>query len=490
MSDSRPDLEASPPILIVGDVMLDRYLDGSADRISPEAPVPVLHVRRSFERPGGAANVAVNVAAMGGRPVLVGVVGKDESAGLLRSALAAAAVPPEQLLAAAAIPTTTKTRLIAGHNQIARFDEEQHLADATAQAGLIERIHSQLAAAKLAVISDYAKGVCDATVCRAVIEGGKRLGIRTVVDPKDVDFTKYSGAFCITPNRSEAAAVCQFPIRDSDDGIRAAHAIRDRYGIDWVVVTLGEQGMVVVGDGHAAVIPTRAKRVFDVTGAGDTAVAMLAVALAEGAPIDEACFLANAAAGLQVSRIGTTRITRSEVMQAIDRQTAIAMGKVVGLDGLKLAIQQARSEGKRIGFTNGCFDILHHGHVALLEAAAKECDVLVVGVNSDASVARLKGPPRPFVPAPAREAVLAALASVSWVCEFEGDTPLDLIRAIEPDVLIKGADYKAADVVGADIVIARGGRVVTPLFVANVSTTNIVDRILAAQHDGSGKGPS
>jgi D-beta-D-heptose 7-phosphate kinase/D-beta-D-heptose 1-phosphate adenosyltransferase len=239
--------------------------------------------------------------------------------------------------------------------------------------------------------------------------------------------------------------------------------------------------MVVVSNGRVAVIPTQAKGVFDVTGAGDTAVAMLAVALAEGMPLEDACVLANAAAGIQVSRIGAARISRSEVMAAIDAQSTLAQGKVLGLEALQVAVRQTRLEGKTIGFTNGCFDILHHGHVALLEAAARECDLLVVGVNSDASVTRLKGAPRPYVPSAARQAVLAALSSVAWVCEFDGDTPLELIRALEPDVLIKGADYKAADVVGGDLVLARGGRVVTPLFVANVSTTNIVDSILASR---------
>ncbi|RLS71252.1 MAG: bifunctional heptose 7-phosphate kinase/heptose 1-phosphate adenyltransferase, partial [Planctomycetota bacterium] len=295
------------------------------------------------------------------------------------------------------------------------------------------------------------------------------------------DFSRYGNASVITPNRSEAMAVCGFPIRDSDDAIRAAESIRARFGIAAVVVTLGEQGMVVVSSGSVAVIPTQAKGVFDVTGAGDTAVAMLAVAIAEGMPLEDACVLANAAAGIQVSRIGAARISRSEVLAAIDAQSTIAQGKVLGLETLQIAVRQARGEGKKIGFTNGCFDILHHGHVALLEAAARECDLLVVGVNSDASVTRLKGAPRPYVPSAARQAVLAALSSVAWVCEFAGDTPLELIRALEPDVLIKGADYKVADVVGGDLVLARGGRVVTPLFVANVSTTNIVDSILASR---------
>jgi D-beta-D-heptose 7-phosphate kinase/D-beta-D-heptose 1-phosphate adenosyltransferase len=469
------------PVLIVGDLMLDRYLDGPVERISPEAPVPVLHVRRTFERAGGAGNVAANVNAMGGSAILIGAVGRDPAADLLRKVLGEADVDTATVVDTPTIPTTTKTRLLAGHSQIARFDEESPLNDAAARDAILERVATHLPKARVAILSDYAKGVCDTAVCRAVIEGAARAGIPTIVDPKGADFSRYCNASVITPNRSEAMAVCGFPIRDSDDAIRAAESIRGRFSIAAVVVTLGEQGMVVVSDGRVAVIPTQAKGVFDVTGAGDTAVAMLAVALAEGMPLEDACVLANAAAGIQVSRIGAARITRSEVMAAIDAQSILAQGKVLGLEALQIAVRQARVEGKKIGFTNGCFDILHHGHVALLEAAARECDLLVVGVNSDASVTRLKGAPRPYVPSAARQAVLAALSSVAWVCQFDGDTPLELIRALEPDVLIKGADYKAADVVGGDLVLARGGRVVTPLFVANVSTTNIVDSILASR---------
>ena len=477
----RPATSQSLPVLIVGDLMLDRYLDGPVERISPEAPVPVLHVRRTFERAGGAGNVAANVGAMGGTPVLIGAVGHDPAADLLRRVLGEADVNTATIVDTPTIPTTTKTRLLAGHSQIARFDEESPLTDGVARAEILARVAKHLPAARVAILSDYAKGVCDAAVCRAVIEGAARAGIPTIVDPKGSDFSRYCNAAVITPNRSEATAVCGFPIRDSDDAIRAAESIRARFSIAAVVVTLGEQGMVVVSEGRVAVIPTQAKGVFDVTGAGDTAVAMLAVALAEGLPLEDACVLANVAAGLQVSRIGAARISRSEVLAAIDTQSTIAQGKVLGLEALKSAVRQARGEGKKIGFTNGCFDILHHGHVALLEAAARECDLLVVGVNSDASVTRLKGAPRPYVTSAARQAVLAALSSVAWVSEFDGDTPLELIRALEPDVLIKGADYKAADVVGGDLVLARGGRVVTPLFVANVSTTNIVDHILASR---------
>ena len=288
----------------------------------------------------------------------------------------------------------------------------------------------------------------------------------------------------ITPNQGEAAAVVGFAIRDAEDGLRAARWIRDAFEITSVIVTLGDKGLVMVGPDRAAVIPTRARRVCDVTGAGDTMVAMLAVALAEGTAIEEACHLANAAAGLQVARIGATTVTRQEVHVSLERPP-VAADKIMKLERLASMVRHARAEGRRIGFTNGCFDMLHHGHVAVLEAAAAECDVLVVGLNSDASVRRLKGPTRPVVPAESRRAVLAALSSVAWVCEFDDDTPLELIRAIEPDVLVKGGDYTVDTIVGADLVLARGGRVMTVPLVPHASTTSLVDRVLSV-----GKGAS
>jgi len=471
------DQRAAPRILVVGDLMLDRYFTGTVDRISPEAPVPILLVRQTFDRPGGAGNVAVNVAAMGGSTTLLAPLGTDEPGGRLRQTLEADGVVCDELIATSAAATTVKTRLLAGHNQIARFDEEAVLDDAGVRAELVARATRLAAAADVAVISDYAKGTCSPAVCRAVIEAARGRGIPVVVDPKGLDFSKYAGATVITPNRAEATAVAGFAIRGPDDALQAARQFCARFAIESAVVTLGEQGMVVVTPRDSAVIPTQAKQVFDVTGAGDSAVATLAVGLGRGMPLREACFLANVAAGLQVSRIGTARITWSEVQEAIQRQAPHAQGKVVGRPELAAAIRQARAEGKRIGFTNGCFDILHHGHVALLEAAAHECDLLVVGVNSDASVTRLKGAPRPFVPAVERLAVLAGLSSVGLACEFTEDTPLELIRLVEPDVLVKGGDYAGQDVVGGDFVRARGGRVVTPVFVADASTTNIVDRI-------------
>jgi D-beta-D-heptose 7-phosphate kinase/D-beta-D-heptose 1-phosphate adenosyltransferase len=472
-----PATAPAPRILIVGDVMLDRYLAGSVDRISPEAPVPVLHVRRSFNRPGGAGNVAVNVAAMGGEALLVGVVGDDEGSRHLRAVLEADGVTCDRLVATGSVPTTVKTRLLAGHNQIARFDEEAPLDDAAARAAVKAHLASAVDAADLVVISDYLKGVCDEGVVRTAIDAAAARGIPVVVDSKTDQYARFRGASVITPNRNEATAAAGFPIRSPADGLRAAGVIRERYDIDGVVVTLGEQGMAFVSAEDSDVIPTQARQVYDVTGAGDSVVAALSVALGRGISMRRACLLANAAAGLQVARVGTSRVTWGEMLAALDGQPQPVDGKVVSRSELREAVRRARAEGKRIGFTNGCFDILHHGHVRLLEAAAKECDLLVVGVNSDASVTRLKAPPRPFVGAADRQAVLAGLTSVGLVCEFAEDTPLEIIREVEPDVLVKGGDYKLEQIVGAELVLARGGRVVTPLFVPDASTTGIVERV-------------
>ena len=469
---------------MVGDVMLDRYFEGVVERVSPEAPVPVVRVLRTFDRPGGAANTAVNIAALGGRPMLVGVTGRDAAAETVRALVEATGVAGESLVSVDTVPTTVKTRLLDGHQQVARFDEERPFDDADARVSLCTLIEARLPRARLTVISDYAKGVCDTAVCRTVIDGGRRHGTQVIVDPKGTDFAKYAGAAVITPNQGEAAAVVGFAIRDAEDGLRAARWIRDAFEITSVIVTLGDKGLVMVGPDRAAVIPTRARRVCDVTGAGDTMVAMLAVALAEGTAIEEACHLANAAAGLQVARIGATTVTRQEVHVSLERPP-VAADKIMKLERLASMVRHARAEGRRIGFTNGCFDMLHHGHVAVLEAAAAECDVLVVGLNSDASVRRLKGPTRPVVPAESRRAVLAALSSVAWVCEFDDDTPLELIRAIEPDVLVKGGDYTVDTIVGADLVLARGGRVMTVPLVPHASTTSLVDRVLSV-----GKGAS
>lgn len=468
------------PVLVVGDVMLDRSLEGTVGRISPEAPVPVLSVARSFERAGGAANVCTAVTAAGGAVTLVGCVGDDPPGRSVRQLLGEQGVSCEHLLDVVGHPTTLKTRLLAGHQQIARYDVERvGVPDSTAGQIRDAAIAASAQAAAI-VLSDYAKGVCDPDTCAAVVAAGTRRGIPVIVDPKSSDFTRYAGATVITPNRSEAAAAAGRAIDDIDAAIAAGRAIVQTYGIEAAVVTLGEQGMVAVSACGQTVLPALSRKVFDVTGAGDTVVAVLAVALASGADLFTACDLANTAAGIKVGRPGTATVTRDEILQAMrPTRPAGCREKIVTPETLMAELAHHRRLGRTIGFTNGCFDLLHHGHVAVLEAAARECDLLVVGLNADTSVRRLKGPSRPIVPESQRATVLAALGSVAYVVLFSEDTPERLIEAVAPDVLVKGGDYTAGSIVGADSVVARGGRVISEVFVEGASTTDLVGRIRA-----------
>jgi D-beta-D-heptose 7-phosphate kinase/D-beta-D-heptose 1-phosphate adenosyltransferase len=472
---------AAPRVLVVGDVMLDRAVEGTAGRISPEAPVPVLTVTRTVERPGGAGNVCAAVAAAGGRVRVVGCVGDDEAGRIVRRLLADRGVACDVLADLPGHPTTVKTRLVAGHHQIARYDVERIGIPDTATRRLRALAAGAVAEADVVILSDYAKGVCDTGLCAAVIDAGAQHGIPVIVDPKTADLSRYRGATVITPNRTEAAAAAGHPIDGVDAAVAAARSFIDRHAFGAVVVTLGELGMVAVSSQETVTLPARAREVFDVTGAGDTVIAVLALALAGGVDLRTACDLANTAAGIKVGRPGTATVAWEEIMAALRPERSAtarpAADKCVSLEELRAALDRHRQAGRTIGFTNGCFDILHHGHIALFEAAAAECDVLVVGLNADASVERLKGWPRPYVPAAERAAVLAALASVSYVVEFAEDTPAALIAAVAPDVLVKGADYSADTIVGAEAVRNRGGRVLTPVFVAGASTTGIVERI-------------
>ena len=473
------DAMAATHVVVVGDAMLDHFMIGRVSRISPEAPVPVVEFLREFSLPGGAANVACNVRALGARVSLVAVVGDDPQAAEMRGLLEARGVGVSGLVTDGARPTTRKTRIATTRNQqVARIDIERSddLA-AGVETALVGVIDEATATAGAIVVSDYLKGVVTERVMRHVVATARARGIPVLVDPKVPHMPLYAGATLLTPNQHEAESASHVRIRTADDARRASRALRETLRVEGVLVTLGEQGMAFVSAEESDVIPTQARQVYDVTGAGDSVVAALSVALGRGISMRRACLLANAAAGLQVARVGTSRVTWGEMLAALDGQPPTADGKVVSRSELREAVRRARAEGRRIGFTNGCFDILHHGHVRLLEAAAKECDLLVVGVNSDASVTRLKGPPRPFVGSADRQTVLAGLASVALVCEFVEDTPLEIIREVEPDVLVKGGDYKPEQIVGAEIVLARGGRVVTPLFVPDASTTEIVERV-------------
>jgi len=470
----------APRVAVLGDCMMDRYVWGDAVRVSPEAPVPVVHARREEDRPGGAANVALNLAALGARPACFGAVGDDATGESLRRALAAAGADPSGLLTCGDRPTIQKTRIVARNQQMLRVDREVVLPLAA------EREAALLAALCAAewealVLSDYGKGVLTPAVCAAALAEARRRGVPCVVDPKHRDFAHYRGATIVTPNRAEAEAAAGVALADDAALARHGEALRRAAGLDMLLITLGADGMFLLREGRAPLhLPTAARQVFDVTGAGDTVVAMVAAGLAGGLDAEICTRLANAAAGVAVAKVGTAAVGRDEVLHALH---AVGAGKVLAADdraALASAAGAWRREGLRVVFTNGCFDILHAGHVRYLNEARSLGDVLVVGMNTDASVRRIKGEDRPFHAQDDRAEVLAALASVDLVAPFSADTPEDLVRALGPDVLVKGADWQGKEVAGADFVRARGGEVRFVALVPGQSTSGIAARIRRA----------
>lgn len=450
-------------ILVVGDAMLDRYHEGATDRISPEAPVPVLCVSQTYDRPGGSANVALNIAMLGMRVTLLAFIGDDLEGSVLQTMLEEAGVVC-RFRRAAGSRTIVKVRAIGMHQQIMRMDFEKGF-DPTDQKGLFDDYCVLLDDTNLVVLSDYAKGTLEGVA--EFIDAARTAGVRTIVDPKGADFERYGGAFLLTPNEAEFRAAS----RRSGELDLAAEELRTKLHISNLLVTRGSKGMVLYCDDAAPmVLPAQARDVFDVTGAGDTVVATLASALTSGWPVDEAVALANCAAGIVVGLRGTAAITASELEQlkpGIDGDTATLRD-----------VKVSRMRGERVVMTNGCFDILHAGHVQFLAHARARGDRLLVAVNSDSSVARLKGVGRPFNTLAQRLEVLRALRFIDWLLVFgddeapgEEDLPLRLIRAVRPDVLVKGADYSLETIVGAEEVLAWGGSVETIPMVEGVSTT-------------------
>lgn len=458
-------------VLVVGDVMLDRYWHGGTSRISPEAPVPVVKVEQIEDRPGGAANVALNIAALGAPAVLVGVTGVDEAAHSLRDSLAAAGVQAhfQQIPAQ---PTIVKLRVLSRHQQLLRMDfEEPFHTDAEALAADVERLLSGI---RVLVLSDYGKGALQNH--QALIQLARAKGITVLADPKGKDFSIYRGASLITPNLSEFETIVGH-CRDEAELVAKGDALMRELDLGALLVTRGEHGMTLLRPEQAPLhLPARAREVFDVTGAGDTVISTLAASLAAGEQLPQAVALANLAAGIVVAKLGTAAISAPELRRAVQREEGSERG-VVSLDQLLLALEDARAHGEKIVFTNGCFDILHAGHVSYLEQARAQGDRLVLAVNDDASVSRLKGPGRPINAVDRRMAVLAGLGAVDWVVSFSEDTPENLLRAVRPDVLVKGGDYGIDGVVGADIVRAYGGEVRVLGLVENSSTTAIVEKI-------------
>jgi D-beta-D-heptose 7-phosphate kinase/D-beta-D-heptose 1-phosphate adenosyltransferase len=459
-------------VLVVGDVMLDRYWHGATSRISPEAPVPVVHVRQSEERAGGAANVALNIAALGVHARLLGITGEDEPAASLEALLSGAGIECD-LQKIAGVPTVTKLRVISRHQQLIRLDFEDGFAAIDA-AGLLERYRQGLAHCDVVVLSDYGKGTL--AQVEEMIALARAAGKPVLVDPKAQDFSRYDGATVITPNMAEFELVAG-PCGDERTLVEKGARLLELHNLDALLVTRGEHGMTLLRRNAPEFhLPTQAREVFDVTGAGDTVISVLAAALAAGEDLPAATALANLAAGIVVGKLGTASVSVPELRRAAHLGHDAGFG-VMNEVQLRIAVEDARSHGERIVMTNGCFDILHAGHVAYLAAARRLGDRLIVAVNDDASVQRLKGRGRPVNPVDRRMAVLAALGSVDWVVPFSEDTPERLICEIQPDLLVKGGDYRPEEIAGYDCVKRNGGEVVVLGFEDGCSTSGIIDAI-------------
>ncbi len=477
MSLALPDFSRAR-VLVVGDLMLDRYWHGPTGRISPEAPVPVVHVREVEERPGGAGNVALNLAALGVQATVMGLVGEDEAADALEATLTAAGVAC-RFRPISGHPTITKLRVLSRHQQLIRLDFEHPFTLEEARC-LAEEAKAALPAFGAVILSDYGKGALG--VVQTLIQTAREAGVRVLVDPKGSDFTRYRGASCITPNLAEFEQVVG-PCPDEASLVARGQALMEELGLEALLVTRGEQGMTLLRPGQSEFhLPTQAREVFDVTGAGDTVISVLAAALAAGEDWEAATALANLAAGLVVGKLGTATVSVPELRRAL-REMNEAGGGVVNEEQLLLAVADARAHGERIVMTNGCFDILHAGHVSYLEQARRLGDRLIVAVNDDDSVRRLKGGGRPINPLERRMAVLAGLASVDWVVPFSEDTPERLICRVRPDVLVKGGDYHPEEIAGGECVRRAGGEVRVLGFQDGCSTSAIIRAIRAQEKD-------
>ena len=478
----RIDRFAGCTVLVLGDVMLDAYVYGHVERVSPEAPIPVLRIDNRREMLGGAGNVARNVAALGARVILVGVAGDDEAGRSIATQLAEAdgGRISGRLVIDQGRPTTRKTRFVSGTQQLLRVDEEiaRPIGGATAEA-VLARFEEALAESDIVVLSDYSKGVLSEAVLAAAIAAAHAIGKRVVADPKSRDFSRYRYVDVLKPNRLEITQATGIDCRDDATTEQAGRAALATAEAGAVIVTRGAHGVSIIPkDGPALHLPTLARAVFDVSGAGDTLVSCLAVALAAGADLAEATELANAAAGIVVGKAGTECVSPTELAQGLHLGALIETDrKVATLTGALDQVARWRAAGLRVGFTNGCFDLIHPGHVRLLGQARAACDRLIVGLNADASVKRLKGPERPVQNEVARATVMASIGAVDLVILFGEDTPLALIEALRPDVLIKGADYRIDQVVGADVVQSYGGKVVLADLEAGQSTTGTIGRI-------------
>ena len=470
----------SARVLCVGDVVLDRFVYGEVERISPEAPIPVLSIRRRETMLGSAGNVVRNIASLGASPHLIALIGDDDAGGEVVQLLDAESRASQDLLIDSDRPTSIKTRFLAGNQQMMRADEERI-------APIFDDLSDELlAAAKKAVetsdvmvLSDYGKGVLRGGTAMSLIALARAAGKPVIVDPKGSDFSIYAGATIVTPNRDELEAAARLPTGTDDEVVIAARRLIADHGIDMVLATRSADGLTLVrASGDPVHLGAEAREVFDVSGAGDTVIAALAVSLAAGGSLEDAAALANVAAGIVVGKVGTATVYPDDLATALNRQDlSRAEAKVLALEQARDRVAQWRWAGLKVGFTNGCFDLLHPGHIHLLSSAAAACDRLVLGLNDDASVRRLKGQERPIQSEMSRAAVLASLACVDLVVVFAEDTPLRLIDALHPDVLVKGADYSVDQVVGAKEVQGWGGQVVLVDLEEGHSTSDTISRL-------------
>lgn len=465
-------------VLVVGDLMLDRYIFGEVDRISPEAPVPVLRHARRSERAGGAANVAMNLAGLGCQTFLAGFWGDDAERQELAGFLEREKIDTTGVVTTAQ-PTISKTRILARTQQMLRLDiesrerlsEADHARLREAAVALTEKVHA-------VVLSDYAKGALTRELTEAVIRAARRAGIPVLADPKSPDFSKYSGATMVCPNLHELAQATGVAQNELDALLEAGEHQRVEHELEYLTVTMSEKGIRVLSREGSYHSPARAREVFDVSGAGDTVIATLAACLAAGVKLQTAVELANLAAGIVVGKVGTVPVSGPELVAALTPSTGVAASeKILSRERVAQRVTEWRATGETVVFTNGCFDLLHVGHVTLLEDCRRFGSKLVLGLNTDASVQRLKGPTRPVVDENSRARVMSALAAVDAVVLFDEDTPLELIRELKPDVLVKGGDYSVETVVGHEIVIAAGGRVEIVPTVEGFSTTGIVRKL-------------
>lgn len=475
-------------IVLVGDLMLDRYLYGNAERLSPEAPVPVLHYQREELRLGGAGGVAADLAALGAEVRVVGVIGDDENGRQLRGQLQACGAATDWLAQVPDRPTTCKMRLVglAQHRhpqQMMRIDIEEQAAIGTSLAGqVLTQAVRALDGAAVLCIEDYNKGVLGGDTCQQLIAMARERGVPVLIDPANIpDYSKYAHATALKLNRIETEKATGLPVTNEAQYAAACSSLLEKLDLDAVVITLDKKGAyLATRSGERRWLQTRARQVYDVTGAGDMVLAMIAVARAGGANWEDSVALANVAGGLEVERFGSVPILPREIIDELLSEAHEHEGKQRTLERLLPELQHHRAAGRKIVFTNGCFDLIHLGHVKYFQFAKRQGDILVVGVNTDSSICKLKGPKRPIINEEDRLGVLEELESIDYLVPFDDDTPLRLIQAIRPDVLVKGADYKKEQVVGWDTVEGYGGRIALAPLIDGRSTSSVIRRILEA----------